>query len=104
MPGKSLPALNLCHRDSYSCENVGEGNERTGGALAEGECDEQESWEPAGAFSLRIAGSGSWRVQTAGFTLWYRSSMVLEHFECHTSRRDVFQETKTSTGCCFACV
>lgn len=27
VPGKSLPALNLCHRDSYSCENVGEGNE-----------------------------------------------------------------------------
>jgi len=73
--------------------------------MAEGECCERESWEPAWAPSPpRIAGSGSWSVQTAGFTLCYRSSVFLEHFECQTSRRDVFQETKTFTGYCFACV
>lgn len=70
--------------------------------MAEGECHEQETWEPAWPFSFRIAGSGSWSVQTARFTVGTGLLCFLEHFECQASRRVVFQETETSTGCCFA--
>lgn len=47
MPDKSLPALHLRHRGSYSCENIGEGSEQREAEKSEPE----EPWQRASAVS-----------------------------------------------------
>lgn len=97
VPGKSLPALNLCHGDNYSCENVGEGNEEQ----EVEKIDQEEPWQGVKVSARRAGDLGCTHIWG---TLWYRPPMVLEHFECQTWRRIVLQETQTSTGCCFVCI
>lgn len=67
MPGKSSLALNLCHYDSFSCENVGEGNEKQEAEKRE----EEEPWQRASAMNRRAGNlpghpPSGWRAVVPG--------------------------------------